>query len=127
MTKCSEKGTWYILKQMKLNLEQKVDLLLEGFSRQEAVTERLVQSSNRHEAAIDRLVEGFERQEATLDSVAIEVVNLRGDVDGLTSRVGSLERKFDEGFTKLDAFVQEMSRQRKSSQTVRRSRDMKIG
>ncbi|KAA0206827.1 hypothetical protein EDM68_00665 [Candidatus Uhrbacteria bacterium] len=112
---------------MKLNLEQKVDLLLEGFSRQEAVTERLVQSSNRHEAAIDRLVEGFERQEATLDSVAIEVVNLRGDVDGLTSRVGSLERKFDEGFTKLDAFVQEMSRQRKSSQTVRRSRDMKIG
>ncbi|MCR4256876.1 MAG: hypothetical protein NUW08_04185 [Candidatus Uhrbacteria bacterium] len=139
------------MKQMKLTLEQKVDLLVEKTSQIDLLVEKtsqidlLVEKTNQidhlvektgqidglvqkvdrilekvteHDrlfVSIDQRFDGIDQRlgsvEATLDVVAVEVVNLRGDMDEVKVRVESLEHRFDDGFTKLDAYVAEMNRQ----------------
>lgn len=113
------------MKQMKLNLEQKVDLILEQvtehgrrFESMDRQFDRILEKVTEHDrlfVSIDKRFDGIDQRlgsvEATLDVVAVEVVNLRGDMDEVKVRVGSLEHRFDDGFTKLDAYVTEMNRQ----------------
>jgi chromosome segregation ATPase len=71
-------------------LTEKTDILVEGFAR--------------HEAILDR-------QEAVLDTVAIEVLGLKDRMGSLEGKVDTLEESVTDGFTNLDTFVHELTRQ----------------
>ncbi len=71
-------------------LTEKTDILVEGFAR--------------HEALLDK-------QEAVLDMVAVEVVGLKDRMGSLEGKVDTLEESVTDGFTNLDTFVHELTRQ----------------
>jgi chromosome segregation ATPase len=92
-------------------LVEKVDFLVEKVSqidgRLDELTEKtdiLVEGFSRHEAILNK-------QEAVLDMVAVEVVGLRDRMGSLEGKVDTLEESVTDGFTNLDTFVHELTRQ----------------
>ncbi len=71
-------------------LTEKTDILVEGFSRHEAI---------------------LNKQEAVLDMVAIEVLGLKDRMGSLEGKVDTLEESVTDGFTNLDTFAHELTRQ----------------
>lgn len=98
------------MKQMKLNLEQKVDLILESSARQEAALDTVALEVGSLRQDVDVLKTDVSSLKTDVGLLGVEVSSLRFDVDSLKENVSSLDERMRTGFDSLDAFVYELQR-----------------
>ena len=102
---------------MKPTLEQKIDLILEKVSSHDDrfthIDDRFSQMDDRFSQMDDRFThidDRFSQMDDRFDLLAMEMVVLRDDVDGLKTQMGKLTEQVSDGFGKLDEFVHELQR-----------------